>query len=95
MLAKKKNQSDSQAKAPQAEPPEMYIDIVGIAPSDLQVATYIERLSNSELLDNVALVESKERKIENTIFREFKLTAIPRTRVRLVDNSVLRTQVKL
>ena len=36
---------------------ETHIDIGGMAPSDLQVAAYIERLSNSSLLDDVALVE--------------------------------------
>jgi hypothetical protein len=35
------------------------MDIEGIAPSDLQVAAYIEHLGNSVLLDDVALVESK------------------------------------
>ncbi len=54
---------------------ETHIDIEGMAPSDLQVAAYIERLSNSSLLDNVALVESKEHKIEESTFRRFKLTA--------------------
>ena len=32
---------------------ETHIDIEGIAPSDLQVAAYIEQLSNSTLLDIV------------------------------------------
>ena len=35
---------------------ETHIDIEGVAPSDLQVAEYIGRMSNSSLLDNVALV---------------------------------------
>jgi hypothetical protein len=53
-----------------------YIDIEGIAPSDLQVAAYIERLNDSSLVDNVALVESKEQKVEGSAFRQFKLTAM-------------------
>lgn len=57
---------------------ETHISIGGTAPSDLQVAAYIERLSNSSLLDNVALVESRERKVENNVFRQFKLTAMLR-----------------
>ncbi len=53
------------------------IDIEGIAPSDIQVAAYIERLSASQgLLDNVALVESKECLIGGTVLRQFKLTAM-------------------
>ncbi|MHC4482159.1 MAG: PilN domain-containing protein [Planctomycetota bacterium] len=54
---------------------ETHIDIEGIAPSDRQVAAYIESLGSSSLLDSVALVESKERKIEDTAFRQFKLKA--------------------
>jgi len=55
---------------------ETHIGIEGIAPSDIQVAAYIERLSSSTLLDNVALVESKEHKINDMMFRQFKLTAM-------------------
>jgi len=64
------------------------MDIEGIAPSDLQVAAYIERLSNSSLLDNVALVESKEHKIEDTTFRRFKLTAMLRKNVHLGNEDI-------
>ncbi|MBE0535672.1 MAG: PilN domain-containing protein [Phycisphaerae bacterium] len=49
------------------------IEIKGIAPSDIEVATYIAQLGGSLLLDSVSLVESKEHKIEETRFREFKL----------------------
>ena len=55
---------------------ETYIDIEGIAPSDRQVAAYIQLLSSSSILDNVALVESKEYKIEDVISRQFKLKAV-------------------
>ena len=54
---------------------ETFINIEGMAPSDLQVASYIERLGNCSLLGNVALVESKEKKIEDgVLYRHFKLT---------------------
>jgi Tfp pilus assembly protein PilN len=69
---------------------ETHIDIEGVAPSDLQVAAYIECLSNSILLDNVALVESKEHKIEGTTFRQFKLTAMLRKDVHLTGQDVER-----
>jgi hypothetical protein len=67
---------------------ETYMDIAGTAPSDLQVAAYIERLSKSNLLQNVALVESKEYKIEDTSFRQFKLTAMLRDNVHLTKEDV-------
>jgi hypothetical protein len=68
---------------------ETNIDIEGMAPSDLQVAEYIKRLSISNLLHNVALVESKEHKIDNaTPFRRFKLTAMLKKEVHLTQDDV-------
>jgi Tfp pilus assembly protein PilN len=75
---------------------ETYMDIEGIAPSDLQVAAYIKQLSSSSLLDNVALVESKEHKIEEITFRQFKLTAMLRKNVHLSNEDIdgIRTRTK-
>ena len=68
---------------------ETHIDIEGVAPSDLQVAEYIGRMSNSSLLDNVALVESKEHEVEDgTMFRRFKLTAMLKKEVHLTRDDV-------
>ena len=67
---------------------ETHIRICGTAPSDLQVAAYIERLSNSSLLDNVALVESVECKVEDNTFRQFKLTAMLRKDVHLTTDNI-------
>jgi hypothetical protein len=67
---------------------ETHIDIGGLAPSDLQVASYIEQLSNSSLLDNVALVESKEFKIEDNTLRQFKLSAMLRNNVNLSKEDI-------
>jgi len=67
---------------------ETHIEIGGMAPSDLQVAAYIERLSSSNLLQNVALVESKEYKIDDTTFRRFKLTAMLGKSVHLTKEDV-------
>jgi len=74
---------------------ETYIDIEGIAPSDLQVAAYIKRLTDSILLDNVALVESKEHKIEDTVFRQFKLTAMLKKGIHLTKDDVSRIRGEL
>lgn len=67
---------------------ETHIAIGGVAPSDLQVAAYIERLGKSTLVDTVALVESKEFKVEDNTFREFKLTAMLGKDVHLTKNDV-------
>jgi Tfp pilus assembly protein PilN len=67
---------------------ETHMEIEGVSPSDLQVAAYIERLGNSVLLTDVALVESKEKKVEKTSFRQFKLTAVLRPEVHLTKEDV-------
>jgi Tfp pilus assembly protein PilN len=79
---------------------ETSIDIEGIAPSDLQVASYIEQLTASSLLDNVALVESKPHKrtassrpptgraAERETFRQFRLTAKLKKEVHLTSEDV-------
>ena len=67
---------------------ETHIDIGGMAPTDLQVASYIEHLSKSILLDNVALVESKEFKIEDNTLRQFKLSAMLRKDVQLSEEDI-------
>lgn len=77
-----------QAKESQEKLLETYMDIEGVATSDVQVAQYIKQLSSSSLLDNVALVESKEHKIEETTFRQFKLTAMLRKNVHLSNEDI-------
>ena len=89
---KNASQQPSQAGDSESENPEKlletHIDIEGMAPSDLEVAHYIERLSTSHLLDNVALVESKEHKVEESTFRQFKLTAMLGRSVNLTKEDV-------
>lgn len=55
---------------------ESSLDIVGIAPSDIQVAAFIAHLSGTILFDQVALVESKEEDIDGVKFRQFRLNAM-------------------
>jgi len=86
------SQQNGRSKNKASENPEKlletHIDIGGLAPSDLQVASYIEQLSNSSLLDNVALVESKEFKIEDNTLRQFKLSAMLRKNVHLSKEDI-------
>ena len=86
---------------------ETHIDIEGISPSDLQVAAYIEQLSCSLLLDNVALVESKEYKstasrlqnlrasgTSDKPLRQFKLKAMLRKEIHITSEDVERIRSK-
>ncbi|UCC97683.1 MAG: PilN domain-containing protein [Phycisphaerales bacterium] len=89
--AQKRSQQEDQQNAASVNPEklvETHINIGGVAPSDLQVAAYIKRLTGSSLLDNVALVESKEYKVEATTLRQFKLTAMLRKDVHLTKEDV-------
>ncbi len=79
---------DSQERLSMEQLLETNINIEGVATSDLQVAEYIKKLSVSNLLDNVALVESKEYKVEETAFRRFKLTAMLKKDVHLSKEDV-------
>ena len=73
---------------------ETSISIEGIAPTDLQVAAYIKRLSGSNLLENVALVESKEQKTDKKVFRKFKLTAMLKKEVNLNEEEIDKIRVQ-
>jgi hypothetical protein len=92
--ASQSNGSQQAAQSQSSEPEnpekllETHINIGGIAPSDLQVASYIEQLSNSSLLDSVALIESKEYKIQDGTVRQFKLSAMLRKNVHLTKEDI-------
>lgn len=86
--AQAKSQTDSNGRLSAEERLETHMDIEGMAPSDIQVADYIKRLGNSILLENVALVESAEKKIEDTSFRHFKLQATLVEEVHLTKEDV-------
>ncbi len=80
-----------EASAQQVNPEkllETHIDIGGIAPSDLEVSKYMERMGNSTILDNVELVESKEYKVDDKTLRQFKLKAMLKKDVHLTKEDV-------
>ena len=92
--AKAGKKATAEATVSQEKLLETRIDIEGIAPSDLQVAAYIELLSNSALLGNIELVESKEQKIEDMTFSQFKLTAMLRKDVHPTKEDIERIRAK-
>lgn len=73
------NKKSAEAQKAENDEPEIKIntdlELKGIAPSDIQVASYIAYLSGAILFDQVELVESKECDIDGIKFREFKLKA--------------------
>jgi Tfp pilus assembly protein PilN len=73
-----------------------HMEIEGMAPSDLQVSAYMEHLSNSILVDNVALIESAEKKVQGTAYRHFRLTAMLSPEVHLTKEDIdeIRTRAE-
>ena len=71
-----------------------HIDIIGIAPSDIEVAKYIASIGNSFLLSSVGLVESKEHEVDKVKFRRFKLQAVMKHRVKLTTAEVEQLKSK-
>ena len=102
--AQAKKSATPQPQVSQEKLLETHINIEGIAPSDIQVASYIERLGSSHLLENVALIESTEHKQRTvsvadsslTPMRRFKLTAMLRKNIQLTEADLnrLRTECK-
>ena len=83
-----KASAEAEPKANAEPKAETRMEIEGMAPSDVQVASYIERLGGSVLVTDVALVESIEKKVGDTPFRQFKLTAMLRPEVHLTKEDV-------
>lgn len=67
---------------------ETSLQLMGLAPSDIEVAAYISRLNSSILLDRVELVESKERIIDEVKFREFTLRARLKPNLQLTKDDI-------
>ncbi len=92
--AKVKTAAASEPKVSPEKLLETQIAIEGIAPSDIEVAQYISRLTDSILFDKVALVQSKECTIDAEILREFKLTAMLKGDIRLSEDDIKNLKVK-
>jgi len=96
--AKKPAPGAAAAKSAAPEEPqskiETSLELLGIAPSDIEVASYIARLSGSILMDQVELIESKERIIEEVKFREFKLKATLKPNLTLTKEDIDAIRLK-
>jgi hypothetical protein len=93
-IAKKNTAKGTESKASLEKLIETKIAIEGIAPSDIEVAQYISRLTSSIIFEKVALVQSKECTIEKNVLREFKLTAMLKKDVHLSEEDIKNLKVK-
>jgi hypothetical protein len=92
--AAKKGSQAAEVKVSPEQLLETQIAIEGIAPSDIEVAHYIARLTSSILFEKVALVQSKECIVETETLREFKLTAMLKKDIRLSEEDIKNLKVK-
>ena len=90
-----KEKSAAAQKVSQEKMLETQISIEGVAPSDIEVASYIEQLSTSALLTDVALVESSQmakagakQDTSDEKMRRFKLTASLRKDIQITEKEV-------
>lgn len=90
--AKGKSAAKKSATAEKTPPPapesEVFIELDGVAPSDIEVASYIANLSTSILLQDVQLIESREQMIDKFKYREFKLKARLAPDIKLTKENV-------
>lgn len=70
------------------------LEIEGIAPSDIEVASFIASLSGSILLDSVELVQSKEQDIDGVKFRQFRLRTSLKPNLTLTKDDISRIRSK-
>ncbi len=84
------SEEDAASESGRPVPAQTSMIIEGVAPSDLQVASYIERLNREELLTDVSLIESKKYDINEMTFRRFRLTARLDTSVNLTEEQISR-----
>jgi len=92
--AKAKSAKPADAKVSPEKLLETQIAIEGIAPSDIEVAQYIARLTNSILFEKVALVQSKECTVDGDVLREFKLSAMLKSDIRLSEEDIKNLKTK-
>jgi Tfp pilus assembly protein PilN len=70
------------------------LEIEGIAPSDIEVASFIASLSGSILLDSVELVQSKEQDIDGVKFRQFRLRTSLKPNLTLTKEDISKIRKK-
>ncbi|MDH7598773.1 MAG: PilN domain-containing protein [Sedimentisphaerales bacterium] len=100
--ASNQKQAKTQAKPQNPQPAQpavkgsqIQVDIAGLAPSDLEVAAYIERLAAGPVFRSVILLESKDHSGKERLpLREFRLRATVPADIRLTDEDLLQIRQK-
>ncbi len=72
-----RTKEEAMAEARKLEPPkyDVVIEMVGVAPTDLEVSSYKGDLASYALLDEVELLYTEEKELEGRRIREFRIRA--------------------
>ena len=95
-MANQAKQANGQAAPPAPDVPERRIDLtlIGVAPTDIQVAQYMAALARCPLLNRVDLVYSEEMRREDWTRRRFRvdMTVSPEADVRQIEPLKIRRE---
>lgn len=84
-----KGEGEADAADPQPQVPRFRVDIqlIGLAPTDIQVAQYMTSLARCSLLDSVDLAYSEETRQEDISMRRFRIdmTLDPQADIRAIE----------
>jgi Tfp pilus assembly protein PilN len=76
-LAKGKAKTDKKSDEPPPAPKAVVsLVMVGVAPTDVQVAQYMSRLTQSPLLSDVSLIFTEELKVADSVMRKFRIEMV-------------------
>lgn len=93
-----RTRAEAVGEARKVEPPrfQVSLELVGVAPTDLEVSKYLNELNQYPLLHEVTLKYSEEKEIEGRLVREFRIhmSLDPEADVRAIDPSALPKDIK-
>lgn len=94
-LSNKKKQEKNTTTEPAGPEYDVKIQLIGVAPTDIQVAQYMSSLSRSPIVTDIDLVYSEERRIADATMRRFKMIMRidPSADIRRIDPLIVQRKL--
>ncbi len=70
---RKQQQQAAESDLPDIKPTEVFLRLIGVAPTDVQVAQFMTSLGRTEMFLDVNLLFSREIRMDNLLMREFRI----------------------
>jgi len=95
-LANKKKKDEEKKQENPVPVYRVTLTLIGVAPTDVQVASYMSTLSRSPLMSDVNLIYSEEKQIADSLMRRFRIEATlsEKADVRSLDLDELNRELK-